>query len=238
MLHFLIALAFFFQSVIFPWPNVIPSGGGGGGSKTWSMVQHSSNTACSSTSATCSVTVTSTGSGHLLVITAVYGSSSTDITISSTSGGGTSTHCTNCHATRDSSGDEEDISYILSSTSGATSISVTMSSSAFSGNWIATVEEYSWTGGGSAALDTSNSVQDNTSCTTCNLPSLTLTGTDDVVLYDLNSSQGTTAPGGIWTNPADVNTTGVFAAINTSSTLSTFAMSPSGVATVGAIAFK
>src|SRR5579864_4239359 len=78
---------------------------------SFTLVQHPSNVSCASGSATCAVTTSATGSGNLIVVVASTGQTAADA-ISSVSGGGTYTHCSNC-SVANSSGATVDASYTL-----------------------------------------------------------------------------------------------------------------------------
>lgn len=194
---------------------------------SWTLLQHVVNTSCSGTS--CSVTVSSTGAGHVLVGAAFLGTSPT--VISSMSGGGTWTLCSACHG-----GGNYDLAYNLSSSSGATTITF---------NWSATdtakvdVLEYS-TNNGPATLDTSGRYFDGTSCTSCLGLTLTLSGTNDLVIQTATGGTNVTAIVAPFTSPADVfSGLGVGGSINTASgSPPTFTMSGATTSTRGAaIAF-
>lgn len=77
------------------------------------------------TASPCVKTIASTGSGNLLVIVQTGGVGDTITAISCTSTCGTWVHCTACESS-DSSAGAVDLEYVLSSNSGATSVSVTM----------------------------------------------------------------------------------------------------------------
>lgn len=111
-------------------------------SATFTLVQSPENTACPSGNATCVITVASTGTGNLLDISAFYSSTAT---ISSASGACPSwVHPSGTHGT-DGSTFSNDMIYCLASTSGVTSISVTLSA-APTGAWHAQLREIHFTG--------------------------------------------------------------------------------------------
>lgn len=198
---------------------------------TWGLVQHPSNTSCSGTS--CSVTTTSTGSGHAIVVVAWMGTSSA-ITISTVTGGGTFTHCSACHVA-DSSGLAVDASFTCSSTSGTTSISIGLSSTVSS--WAAEIIEYSYTSG--CAIDTQGTRDQSSNSANPAGVTLTLTGTNDVIVQFINGSNSASAISGSYTNPADFpGGDGAGGAMNTTSgTAPTWTMT-SGKAALGAIALE
>jgi hypothetical protein len=149
---------------------------------TWNATtQFKSNTACSGGS--CAVTVTSTGAGHIIVVGTM---TTNNVTISSISGGGTYTHCSNC-ATGDATSGWVDMSYTASSTSGATTITANMSANGGS-TWVAVVWEESSTL--AFSFDASNNHDDTANCTSCTGTSLTLTGSNDAI-FTIASCGGT-----------------------------------------------
>jgi hypothetical protein len=146
---------------------------------TWALVQKPCNTACPASGTTCAVTVTSTGTGNILISTSIKDSASNTTTISSVSGGGTWTHPTGANGV-DASAGSSDSAYNLSSTSGATSITLTMSAASAT-IWTACVREYSLTGA-TAAFDTTANRDQSTAATSFAGATLTLTGTNDLIV--------------------------------------------------------
>lgn len=115
---------------------------------TWSKIQVVCNTACA-TGTTCGITVAATGTGNLIVVKLIGDTAGATATLSSVSGGGTYTHCSNCN--KAPANGTIDASYTLASTSGATTITLTASASLTA--WRACMEEDS-SNTGSIALDT------------------------------------------------------------------------------------
>ena len=109
---------------------------------TFTMVQHDSLVPTCSDSQHCNITVTSTGSGNLLVLEITTES---NVTVSSLSGGGSWVVPSNCQALDNGWPLMIQCAYVLSSTSGATTISVVFSSSEFHRHW--EFIEYSYTNG-------------------------------------------------------------------------------------------
>lgn len=140
---------------------------------TFTVVQSRDNAACSST-ASCTVTITTTA-GHVLVAALV---ADVNIQITSVTNGGTWTHCSNC-ANGSAATGYVDMAYTLASSS-ATSIII--NHTALSNNSIALVWEYSYSAS-SVAFDASgNSLIPSTSpCTSCAGTALTLSGTSDAI---------------------------------------------------------
>jgi hypothetical protein len=130
-----------------------------------------------SCSPTCSLTIPSTGSGHLLFV-AVHSASSSDF-LSSASGGGTWVVPSGAGTCKlnNSTTIQESCGYVLSSTSGVTSITFTMSAS---GTYGFTTFEVSRSTG-SFMLDTEGSTTISTSTLANVGPALTLGGTNDVI---------------------------------------------------------
>jgi len=200
---------------------------------SWTLVQHPNNAACSGTS--CSVTVSATGSGHLITVI-VQPNTATNTTISSVSGGGTYTHCTNCAASNGAGG-AIDASYTLSSTSGATSISATLSQSG-GASWTMEVFEYSFTNG-PISLDASGNRVQTTNVANPAGVALTLTGTNDVIVQGGWYTTPFTAISSPYSSPADFpGGNGAAGAINTSSGTAPTWTATSGQGPFMAIAFK
>lgn len=166
---------------------------------SFTLVQHPLNASCSSGNATCSVTVSSTGAGHLIVAIAGTNAGTAD-PISSVSGGGTYTNCSNCSIANSGSG-TLDAAYTLNSTSGATSISVTMSS-APSAVWKVEILEYSFTNG-PISLDASGSTSNTTSTSSPPGQGLAVAGLNDVIVQAIKVGPNATAISGSYTSPAD-----------------------------------
>jgi hypothetical protein len=150
---------------------------------TWTSIQTPAtniDNGCSGT--TCTVTVASTGSGHLL-IAGVTVNSNTGITISSVTAGACNsawTHAPNTAVSFAGNG-SSDIYYCTNSVSGQTSIVITVSGTGWTGGGGAGIWEAS-SSNGSIAIDSganpSNNVTD-ASCTACAGVSLTLGGNND-----------------------------------------------------------
>lgn len=181
-MHFILWLTLLFL------PNSLPQGiilGGVSSSNTFTLVQNLGNFCSSST--TCAVTVSSTGSGHLLFLQAGNSSGAADY-LSSVSGGGTWVVPSSCQI-NDSSTGAVSCAYSLSSSSGTTTVNLTFgASSAYSvAFW-----EYSFTLG-STSLDTCGTGDNTTAATTQSGVALTLSGSSDVLLQ---ATTGNTTIGG------------------------------------------
>jgi len=165
-------------------------------------VQHTSviNQNCSPT---CTLSISSTGSGHLLVLVYATGYSP-GTSISSVTGGGTWVASGACVSQDTTGGSGIDIAYVLSSSSGTTSLSITVSHSdtlaAFA------FAEYS---GGTASLDGSCQTISNQSASTHPLSAaITTAGTNDLIVTGVEQTgfhYGTTTvtnqQGTGWTTP-------------------------------------
>ncbi len=188
---------------------------------SWTLIQKPVLNPCSTNP--CNLTVSSTGSGHVIVVWVI---SSVNQTISSVSGGGTYIHCLNCAAGNGTTG-YVDMSYTTSSTSGTTSISITMSSSSPG----APVGMYEFSTTGTPAFDVSGSLIDSSNCTSCLAPSLTQTGTNDAGVGVASCGQACSGVSGSgWTNDNSNPTgDGVISTVNmTSFVRPSFTQSPTG----------
>jgi hypothetical protein len=161
-------------------PSVVVSPGSSGGGNTWTFVASSSGQsgrgvnldAC--TAGVCHLTVTSTGTGHAAILQAMATAGS-GITISSVSGGcGTWVVASGAHI---SNASEIDVNqaYCTSTVSGATTITATMSTTS---TFILIYFEWSWSGS-TITFDVANTATNASGTTTG--PSLTLTGTNDLI---------------------------------------------------------
>lgn len=150
---------------------------------TWTFL-HSANSTCGT--GTCAITVTSTGSGNLLVATGGRGGSGAGSMTSPTNGCSASwTHDAN--ALNSGAPGFEDIWYCLNSASGVTSITLNTAATFDHG----TVSEYSTTSGPPLADVCSN----RTGATATSQPgvTLTLTGTNDVIVQGASCAATITA---------------------------------------------
>jgi hypothetical protein len=201
-------------------------------SATWALV--SSTTSTTNTGTTCSMTVTSTGAGHLIVVIPTSTSTS-QLSISSISGGGTYTICNSGCQDFDSTlgGGVDGIAYVLSSSSGVTAITCTLSGSASQTYEIE--YEFSYTTS-TISKDTNSTRTDTSGNTTFAGVTLSPSGSNDVLIqacYPTNvataiSTYSGTFPGGI----------GFGRLLNsTSGTAPTWTVNTGGRAAMGAIAF-
>lgn len=160
---------------------------------TWSLVQHPINTGCG-TANTCTLTLTqNTGSGNVLIVLIGTGG---NVTISSITGGaGTFSHCA---ASAQSNGTNNvDAQYTASSTSGVGSIAVNISGTV-AWDYVA-LEEYS---------STTTFAFDNCAGTTYTGvtnpvgPTITISGSNDVLVNSNVISSSSTNVSAPFTNPA------------------------------------
>ena len=202
---------------------------------TFTVTQFAVNTACTATSQTCDVTVSSTGSGHVLAAGTVLNINDGGIT--AVSGGGTWALCpaSGCYQT-DNNARTTDLAYCLSSTSGATTITVTRTTTT-SATWQAAVWELSFTGS-SASLDTFGKRQQSTATTSPAGVTLTLTGSNDAIIQIIRT--GGTTPSAIsapYNLHAGSGGAGWAESINTVSGTAPTWTTGSGRAALSAIAF-
>jgi hypothetical protein len=160
-------------------------------------------------------------------------------TVSSVSGGGTWVHPAGCAGT-DSTAGSSDVAYSLSSTSGATTVTVTHTLTSMSD--VVNFAEYSFTGT-SVSFDACNNRDQSTAA--ANIAGATLgslTGTNDVIVQ-IGSFAGTASgcgsQGGTNGNPSAFPTGDAFCGfINTTTTTANTYASSSGRAALSVIAMK
>lgn len=166
---------------------------------TWSLTQAVAS--CSGTSVTnCTITTSSTGSGHLLVV--AMNTNTLTTTISSLTAAfcsGSWTHATNSNASGTGDG-SSDIQYCLNSASGQTSLVCTVSASGNPG-----CAFYEFTSSlGNIAVNTGSVPSQHVSdaaCTSCAGVSLTLSGNNAVtVAVSANGDTGSGLTGTSWVN--------------------------------------
>lgn len=191
---------------------------------TFTFKQAHQNLSCSGT--TCTITgLTSTTAGSLLVYTTVGGGGNNTITGAT---GGTFAHCPGC-AFLSTSNLSVDQAYAIS-TGGNTSVVI---SNPFPGGYAAEVDEYTYTGAGPLLLEAWGGNILST-CTSCAVKAATgLAGTSLLFSREFAVDNTPTNPGGVWTNPANITTTGVIGAINQATSAgATFNVAQSGSGTV------
>lgn len=207
------ALAFW----MFWFPQLVVRVPGPGGavpsssSPTWAFVQAADNFNCSASSTTCSVTVSATTSGSILVAADYQPSGYNGHIASGSGGGGTWTLCASTGCLASATGDlgAMDLAYNITGTGGATSISLTVSS-APSVAWGLAIDEWKCTANcGAIALDQSSRTATSSSCSSsCTAASFTgLAGTSDLLIQGINVDN---SPGTI-TSPYSLDSTRDFA---------------------------
>ena len=203
--------------------------GTGGGSA--SLVQEAASTSC--TGSTCNLTVGSTGTGHILTLVGGFGK---NVSIASVSGGG-SWVCPASAVAANGTSLGSAACYVLSSTAGTTSISINLTGSPGTGIWVAEFREYSATG--APVFDTAGAISDAT-CTSCAGATLSLSGSNDLVLQMINPANTASAVSSGWgdTDFPGPNYFGVADKLATSSGAAPTWTTTSGIATGSALAFN
>jgi hypothetical protein len=202
---------------------------------TFANIQKPCNTACPTSGTTCAVTVTSTGTGHIMVAIAFRDTAGATQTISSVSGAGTWVHPTGANGV-DATAGSSDSAYNLSSTSGVTSITLTLSA-AVATTWAACVEEYSFTASG-VAFDVAGSRDQSTAAANFTGVGLTLAGGNQLIVQYGNDSGTCSGVSAGYGDTVFPNNNCLADALNTSSGTAPTWTSTSGRAALGAIAFK
>ena len=203
-------------------------------SATFTFVQVATGTFCAGGSTSCSVTVTSTGAGHLGYIFSQY-SNATALTITSvTGGGGTWVIPASCNAV-DSNSNGTACAYVLSTASGATTLTVNFSGASANGIAVSFYEE-SFTGG-SVVLDSCGTISRASSSTSQLGVALTISGTNDVIFQGATVSTSTTAISSPYGH-LDGFTAAASLENTVSGTAPTWTLSPAGIGEFNACAFS
>lgn len=155
---------------------------------TWSIA-HGTN-GCATTASPCTLTVTSTTAGNLLVGIALFNNGSAQTLTTMT--GGTSVHCTACTGFNSGASYSIDIDYVLSATGGTTSVVFT-GTGTFEEVYF--IEFHNTTG--TSLYDVASNLA--VTSATANMPGLsagTLTGTNDLIIQGvyMGTLPGTTYP--------------------------------------------
>ena len=204
---------------------------------TWALVKDNQNFSCGSGSTTCAVTVQSTGSGNLLVAAVTNGTGTTG-RFSTASAGGSWVHPASCAST-DASAGWTDFGYVLSSASGVTSITITITA-APAGLWGVDILEYSISGGSTVAFDNCG-VRDQSS-SVANFAGVscgTLSGTNDVIIQASNCTAAISGCPNSSASPAVFpNGDGVCGLISSVTTTAGNYTNTAGFGTPASIAFK
>lgn len=167
----------------FPGPGTPHSAGGGG---TFTATQKVFSSPCSTSSTTCAVTVSAIGTGHGLMVGVGYASGVQDTITGvacTSSACGTFVRSTGAASYSVPTSLGTEMGSIVSTTSGGTTVTVTMSASPTIG-WDFNVREYSYSGA-SMSFDSGNSGSIAACTTACTGPTLTLSGTNDVIMQEI-----------------------------------------------------
>lgn len=192
---------------------------------------------CAGGGAACTVPLSSTGSGHLL---AIVGYAGTNVTISSINAGGTFVHCSNCQQFQALTG-TIDAGWVLSSSSGVTSIIVTFSGN-HAGAHVAIYEASC--SGGTIAKDSNAAGTGSGTNASASSPytgqALTLSGTQDfIVAAGVSDLDVTAAASPYNTNFNSVNGAGISYILNsTSGTAASWTAAGATKATFAALGFQ
>lgn len=233
LLSFLITNTLLSQTFPAPGPNVPHAFVAGA---AWTLVSTTtSNANCIYTTNNCDVVAT-IGAGHLLVF---YSYTNSPVSYSSATGD-SFTHCPASAANSGSGGYSVDCAYVLSA-AGGTNVTYTFTWSGNASGIVVILLEYSYFGG-SVSYDTGNAA---TAGTGSPGPSLTLSGTNDVVVQ-VNAAPcyPTGISGAAYTNPSFLADSANFGAIagainQTSYSAPTWTSACSYFSTaVSAVAFK
>jgi hypothetical protein len=195
------------------------------GSSGWTLVQHVPVTgaACGTGSTSCTATVAPTGSGHLLVILGtIYNTSQSVSFVTSAACGVSWAYPAGAHYYNGAQGAGTNGAYCLSSASGVTSITVTLSGTPGSGLQTFDFIEYAWSGS-TISLDGAPASGNVIESSTPSGIAQTLSGSNDVIVQwirtDRSTSSDVTSISGSYSNPFDTPTadaTGYAGSINTS----------------------
>jgi len=214
---------------------------------TWTFTQAAVNSACAATQS-CSVTVSSTGSGHLLVAAIIQGSSTATISaVTSAACSSTWTHVASSNG--GASGDGfADFYYCANSASGQTSISITLQAGQNYAGCCAMIWEAA-SSAGSIAVDSGTTPAkagpQNAGCTSCAGAALTLSGNNDFIATIATCGQTCGSTGFAGTNCTADNSfptgDGTAHCMNVSANTNyptTWGQSPSGTLYPFAVAFQ
>jgi hypothetical protein len=196
---------------------------------TISLVQHV--TGCSGNATPCSLAVSSTTAGNLLVGVGQFLQGSNTMTSIT---GGTSVHPAGC-AGSDASGGSSDVAYVLSATGGDTTITFTGSTS------FAQVDllEYHSTNGVMAFDVCANRDQNSSASNIAGVSPGTLTGSSDVIIQHGQFVGNATGCPNSSASPADFpNSNAICGLMNTTNNAAGTYTNTAGNAGLGAVAFK
>jgi hypothetical protein len=200
------------------------------------LLHVSSNFACASGSASCSVTVPSTTSGSYLFSTTLTGTANHFIS-SASGGGGSWVECPASGCRSHSASNYIDMAYNITGTGGATSISTTLDA-APGVSWAAIIDEYRCLANcGTLTFDAAGTPFVSASCTTaCVGPTFSNLKTDDFILAQAAIDNGfdTTA----FRAPYTADTLIGLQAVTSSGTAAVYTQTPAGATVAVGMAFK
>jgi hypothetical protein len=169
-------------------------------SPVWSYVQFGYNNGCAS-GTTCSVGVSATTAGSVMVASIFDLTGAGDTITSVTGGGGTWNTCTSAGCKATVGGFSLNTAYNITGTGGATSITVNINAS--NASWYAMVGEFKCTANcGTISLDAAASANyTNSSCTTlCSgTPFTGITGASDLIVNTVNRATAAGTPSSPYT---------------------------------------
>lgn len=149
----------------------------------WTLLNHTqvSTSQCNTSDNKCTLPIPSTGGGNILRLGLTTFLSSTQVKISSVTdnASGTWTLCPTSLCAGHAGDVSADQAFNLASTAGATSVTANLSATVPFGSSMA-VDEWSPPPGSTVSYDVGNNAG-NASCTTCTFPTLTLTGSNDLI---------------------------------------------------------
>jgi hypothetical protein len=153
--------------------------------QTWGTPTTANTASCGTASTTCSITISSSTAGNVALVqinTAAAQANDIHITGVTMGAGNNFTLCpsSECYASSTVVA-SEDSAYMLSTPSGQTNVTVTINAAPSTGNWSARVTIYACTGGCSPVYDKGGSFVMPSGSTTCTAPTLTLTGSNDII---------------------------------------------------------
>jgi len=205
---------------------------------TWTLVQFKQSAACTTTSQTCSFTgITSTGANHVIVVFMGVAVNAEVITAISDGVGGTYVYpaTSSCNISDSGAPGSVSCAYTVASSSGITSMTVTRTSTT-TGAWNMKLMEFSSDQASPTFDNLTTSIQTPASTAPTN-PSITITGTNDVVAEFLRGGAGS-AVAAPYTGFLTQNLTSGAYALNQASAPSCVWTTASGKAQMVGIAFK
>lgn len=198
---------------------------------TWTSVQIKGAASCGS------ITVTALGAGNLVISRTGSSASGASQTIPTGGCAGTWTHQASCLVNSGGVNASNDIYYCLNASGGTTAITTAMTGSCDSSQ----ILEYSTTSG-PPIFDNCNTATNASSLTSVTAPSITISGTNDVLVQtaECGSTISSISGGPSWTSPVPLveNGNAATGAINTTNTTQPTWTQTAGTDQMTAIAFK